>query len=794
MAAEDLDKARTLRPSEINRAEKESIALGKWPGVPGLLPFAYCDGGNGVRGAEGATAFPSALAVAASFDTDLARRYGVALGAEVRAAGCNVLLGPVLDVARTPWDGRTGEGLGEDPELTAQIGGAIIEGVQSEGVISVAKHVVANNAEIGRTGDGPAARRTDAIDVRVDEKTLHEVYLRPFRRAIQQHGLAGLMGSYNRLGGRYVCENTEVWRIVRDEWDFTGVTVPDYLFAIRDDAAALDAGMDLPGLDDIHGRTAEMVSALDDEHLDRLVGHVLLAAEMVRLEPATAVDKSALGSVPTRELAEEIAVSGAVLLKNSGLLPLAPGTKVALFTPHSLDHITTIGGSAAVSAPQGRATGLGPALSDLGFSVDEMNIVAADLPLPAATASEGLRLIQAIISTARGVDDRRLQTFAVAAAEVDADEWSAVVRGEFVAPLTGGYRVTATFAGRAELFVRGVPEVAGFREASPLLAGPEYPMHAVFAAVQGERIDIELRYETGPALSIPGTSTAPALRVGVQPLDDPTRLAEAARRADVAIVVVGRASGESMDVESLRLPPDQERLIESVAGAQANTVVVTLGSGPLAMPWHALPPAILHMWQAGERAGTAIGALLSGHGEPGGRLPLTFPYSDDDVPLDPGGYPGLDNRAEYTERAAVGYRGYQERGIDPLFPFGHGLGYASIELGEVTWEVGPTTISALANVHNSGSRAGSVVLQLYARRPGEDSWALAGFGRSEMPPAGEEEIVITTAVADLAARLDGGWLVVSGEYQFAVGLSSTDLHAMTTVAIEPDGTPQRIRG
>lgn len=223
------------RVNGLSREDKLAIALHDFVAVTteDFVPFDYCDGPNGVRGHLGATAFPSTLALAASFDRALAHRYGAALGQEVLIAGKNAILAPALDIARIPQGGRAGENLGEDPLLAGEIAGAIGAGIQAQGVLAVAKHYVGNNFEWLRTGEGSFTRRSDAIDVRVSQRKLHEIYLEPFRRALVRYGVAGLLGSYNRLNGRYVCQDPDLLDIPRTHWGWTGFTVPDFLFAVR---------------------------------------------------------------------------------------------------------------------------------------------------------------------------------------------------------------------------------------------------------------------------------------------------------------------------------------------------------------------------------------------------------------------------------------------------------------------------------------------------------------------------------------------------------------------------------
>jgi beta-glucosidase len=185
-----------------------------------------------------------------------------------------------MDIARVPHGGRGGENLGEDPLLVGEIGGAIGAGIQAQGVLAVAKHYVASNFEWLRTGEGSFPRRSPAIDIRVLQRTLHEIYLEPFRRALVRYGVAGLLGSYNRLNGRYTCQDPDLLDIPRTQWGWAGFIVLDFLFAVRDPRAALEAGLDLPALGSDSELTREDLLA-NEERLDAIALHVLTAVEYV---------------------------------------------------------------------------------------------------------------------------------------------------------------------------------------------------------------------------------------------------------------------------------------------------------------------------------------------------------------------------------------------------------------------------------------------------------------------------------------------------------------------------------
>ena len=291
-----------------------------------------------------------------------------------------------MDIARVPHGGRGGENLGEDPLLAGEIGGAIGGGIQSEGVLAVAKHYVANNFEWLRTGEGSFTRRSPAIDVRVSKRTLHEIYLEPFRRALVRYGVAGLLGSYNRLNGRYTCQDPDLLDIPRTHWRWAGFTVPDFLFAVRDPRAALEAGLDLPALGSDSQLTREDLLA-NEGRLDSIALHVLTAVEYVGLEPMQ--EPSPQPPPGSASVAKTVAIEGMVLLKNEGpLLPLQVTTRVAVVDGVNVRTVLVVGGAASVSLTDERIESIPKALGKVLASPDQVRVAPAGsrsrsfLPIP----------------------------------------------------------------------------------------------------------------------------------------------------------------------------------------------------------------------------------------------------------------------------------------------------------------------------------------------------------------------------------------------------------------------------
>ncbi|WP_171013190.1 glycoside hydrolase family 3 protein [Microbacterium sp. 2FI] len=751
----------------MTRGEDERIALNELD-EGGVTAFSYADGSCGIRGIDGATALPSAVTLAATFDAALAEEYGALLGEELLASGHNVLLAPALDIARDPRSGRIGENLGEDPLLAGELGGRMGRGIQSRGALAVAKHYVGNNVERLRTGEGSFGERTDAIDVRVDERALHEVYLAPFRRAVQTYGVAGLLGSYNRLNGEYVCQSRDLLQLPRAEWGFTGVTVPDFLFAVRDAEAALAAGLDLPGLDELAGRTAEQVAAADDGVIEGIGAHVRAAADQVGLVTATGtVDAERLATDAALALAERVAVEGSVLLRNAGVLPLADGARVALIGGDEIAHRLIVGGAASVTLTPERIPALADALAAAGLTVTGSAAGPANVPLPPLRAADGFTL-SAVIDGAGGERRLELETAELRADDDNPDAAWAAELAIGLPPSPDAIVVAVDLAGEVELLLDGASIAAGFREASPMVAGPSYVLQALVPASDRPRT-LVARYRTGPAIAIPGTPIVPHLSVGAAPLGQALAAAvAAASAADVAVVLAGRVTGEAMDAESLELPAGQAELIEALADTGVPVVVVTHGAGPIVMPWRDRVSAILHVGHPGERFAPALAAMLSGRAEPGGRLPLTVPREEPPVPA---AAPDADGRIRYDEGVDVGYRGYERAGIRPAYWFGHGLGYADIDLVSAYAD----GVDVVAVLRCGDARGGKAVVQVYARADDGETVQLVGFAVARLE-AGEERMLRVLIDRDaLARREQGRWVEHIGPIAVHVGFSRGDL-------------------
>ena len=699
--AADADQAAEI-VAKMSPANKVALACGNFAAVAhlGLPPLSFTDAGNGVRVADDATAFPVCVSLAAAFDEQLAYRFGSAVGQEARGSGHNVLLGPALDIARTPLGGRLAEAFGEDPYLTGILGAAYVRGAQRN-VVAMVKHFVVNNFETGRTGSGwPPADRGPAVDIHVSRRALEEIYFPPFRRALLNAGAGSVMGSYNQVNGSYACQNPDLLGTLKDLWGWDGFVAPDFMFAVRDPVAAARAGLDLPGLDDAEGRRPEDFTSgrIGPDRLDDIVTRMV--STMVThglLDRPTVVP--GLPAAEHLQLAAEAAVAGSVLLVNKGqALPLGEDlSSLAVIGPAGLDAIYVMGGSPAVKLhPDRVVTPLAGIRQRAGSTVRVEHAQGSwgDVPLPgippdllSTPVVPGIPACPGVL--AKYVDGpgpkpgKRVTRIEPGIEGTSppagfGPQWRATWTTVLTPTQDGHHRFSLAVAGQSSLHLDGALLAEGAREAIHFIDGPSYALQAVVPLVAGQPLTIRVEYETGPAAVMEEFGLRPEVRLGWQPPDSLIDDAAAmAARCDAAVVIVNQASGEGMDRQSLELPGDQDRLITAVAHKNPRTIVVLNTPGPVLMPWLDKVAAALQVWYPGEQFGTALASVLFGDEDPGGRLPVTFPAHAGQGPVQAvEQYPGIGGVATYTEDILVGYRFFAANNQQPSFPFGHGLSFA----------------------------------------------------------------------------------------------------------------------
>jgi beta-glucosidase len=781
----------------------------------GLRPIIMSDGPAGVRGVTKDDRNPSASlpcpsALGATWDSELVHELAAALGAEARGKGIDVVLAPTINLMRTPLGGRGFECFSEDPVLSARIAAGYVAGLQSAGVGAAVKHYVGNDSETERW----------TYDARIAEAVLRELYLVPFEACVREAGALVVMAAYNSVNGALMTEHESLLgEVLKGEWGFTGVVVSDWS-AARSTVPTAQAGLDLamPGPKGPWGaalveavRSGALAEEMIDDKVLRLLG---LARRVGALAGSELAGSERAGPVAPALLRRAAAASFVLLRNEDQALPLDPATirTVAVLGPNAVHPVIQGGGSAAV-IPGGLSTpadALGKALAGQA----EVTVVAGCqtwemVPEPPARTLwdpvSGEPGVQVEYRDADGAllgSEHRLSTVFAWWGEDGlppgigwGESGTVTVATTFRAESTGPHTVGAAGVGRLALAVDGelIADVETPVPADPVetMTRPGQVLGTVWLTV-GQEAAVRLDFR--PSADAEGPL---AVRLGIVASPDEEaaldEAVQAAAAADVAGLVVGSAEtteSEGFDRETLRLPGRQDELIERVSAASPRTVVVVNAGMPVLMPWAGQVAAVLYAWLPGQAMGDALGDVLLGRAEPGGRLPVTMPVREADCPV-LRAVP-VEGRLGYDEGLLIGYRGYDAAGTAPLFPFGHGLGYTTwsyelLEAGALVLAPG-ADLTISVTVRNTGDRPGREVVEAYVAGPSADGRpvrVLAAFGGVAAGP-GELARVTLTLPARVFGRYDtetAQWTWPSGEFTVAVGRSSRDLRLHTGVAL-----------
>ncbi|MET3663623.1 beta-glucosidase [Caulobacter sp. 1776] len=757
------------------------------PGVPRLNipPLRLADGPAGVRTSRTATAFPAPVALTATFSPDLAKAWGAAVASEALARDQQVLLAPMTNNVRVPTAGRNFETFGEDPLLAARLVGASVKGLQDGGVIATVKHFAANNQETDRK----------TIDVQVDERTLREIEFPPFQAAVEA-GVGAVMCAYNKVGGVAACENPFLLdKVLRQEWGFDGFVMSDW-GATHSAAPALKAGLDM---EMPRGKflgealkAAATKGEVKEADIDRSVRRILIQMDKIGLL-ADATARPAEDEVQRKahaDLALDIALEGAVLLKNDGILPLAPAVlkQAVVVGPTAKRALFGGGGSAEVK----------PTALDNPYDALSADAGAA------LVFAEGLRLEGESIPAAVLSSDIGSFTGAMTIEKSQSSAWE----GWITAPETGDYELMLQFTPVGGLALaeadRGMADVEldGKRiiEGGRLFGGSRLIKTSDGLLNQGQIVRLEAGVRHRLKLTVKASAVEPLrLRLAwTTPVLRRRLLAEAAaaaKAAPAAIVFAHVEGTEGEDNRTLALPYRQDELIEAVAAANPNTVVVLNTGAPVLMPWIDRVKAVLQMWYPGQRGGQATADLLAGRANPSGRLPVTFPATDNQTAVaQPERSPGVDGRQTYSEGVRVGYRWYDAEGVKPLFPFGHGLSYTRFDYSGLKVTPAADGLDVVFTLRNAGPWDGAEVAQVYVDGPTTPPEGLvfaprilAGFERVTLRAGESREIRVKVARRELSywSPRAKAWRLPPGSRHVRVGGSSRDLPLVLEVKSAP---------
>lgn len=795
----------------------------------GIPAMTMADGPSGVRvgdpnvNGRRATQLPAALALAATWDTSVAEEYGRLVGDEAHKTGHNVQLGPSVDIARVPFWGRAVESYGEDPLLAGSMGAAFVRGVQKSPVIATVKHVIAYTQERNRLFGNNTV---------MDERTLREIYARPFEIALRDGNPGAAMCSFNQINGIYACENEPVLnQLIKKDFGFTGWMMADYN-ARFETVPAILAGMD----QDMPGNFAPevqpgdcrfcspLLAAVKDgrvplSRIDDAVLRMLRKMYFHKLFDAPPVVQP-LPEAANGALARTIASKAMVLLKNnSATLPLTSTDSIVVIGTDA-DSVVATGGSALVKPTytvsvlegiQARA-GAGTQVQYIG-GADPVTAVAimpgpdpvpSDFLTPAQGTGRGLRAEYFLNPNFSGPPERdRTDPYAginggffilpgldvpspkfpeqpVSLNTASSFRWT----GQLTAPVAGVYELTVTTTGTSRLFIDGTQAVSTRPVAK---AGDVTTAAASFTFAAGSTHDVRIEYVNDAPRA---TDAGPQFKFGWRPpvgvvAPQAAAAAALARSAKAAIVVVRDYAGEGEDKQTLRLPNGQAELIRQVAAANPRTIVVmTTGSPMQTSDWESGVPAVLQAWYGGQEQGNAVASILFGDVNPSGKLPVTAPVDDTKTLVTaPERFPVDRLDSQFTEGIFVGYRGYEQFSITPQYPFGHGLSYTTFDYSNL--RITPTSVTL--TVRNSGQVAGSEIVQVYAGAlPAPVPTApksLAGFARVPLQPGQSQDVTIALDPQSLSYWDVNSkkWVRPAGNVPILVGASSTDIRLRGTV-------------
>ncbi len=806
--------------AELTLEEKISLLSGAstWRTVPierlGIPAVKMSDGPNGVRGEHigidrtAALAMPTGIVMGATWDPELIGRVGDLLGIEALRRSSHVLLAPAVNLHRTPVGGRTFEYFSEDPELTAALAVATVEAVQAHDVAVTVKHFVANDTEIDR----------HTVDVVVDERVLRELYLRPFEACVREAGAWGIMSAYNQLDGEFCGANDRLLnQILRDEWGFDGFVVSDW-FGAHDSVASVHGGLSLemPGPARVHGkRLAAAISELmvTEPDLDPLVRDILVlagrtkAAERSADEPETSVDEPA-----ERALAREVAVAGTVLATNNGILPLAPtdGETIAVIGPNAEISRIMGGGSSAVqplphtSILEALSARYPKVIHETGWNIDKYTRLPHGDQLIGPDGKPGVELrfvnrpdLDAVTAHIGRSDTTSLRYLGSFPDGVDPKSATLMMRGSFVPKVDGLHEIGFVVTGAARAVVGG-EQIVGLDDQLPkseaFFGNGSTEQRLSLHLTAGEPVDIEI--------DLPLNRAFCGLRLGFsEPVapDQFERAIAAAAAADAVIVVAGTNDDhetEGNDRTSIQLPGRQDEFIAAVTEVCDRVVVVVNAGSPVSMPWLDSVGAVLVPFFGGNEMGEAVADIVSGAADPGGRLPITYPKKLEDSPAWPH-YAPVDGVQTYGEGFAMGYRGHDVSGIEPLLPFGHGLSYGQVEWGDAAVSSNPAPgsgggdITVTQSITSTGDRSATVVVQGYVAPidppVDREPKALKAWKKVVIEPGQTVEVVLSFG-AEAFRRWStetGAWTIDPGRYQLLLGASASDIRSTLEVGIQP---------
>ncbi|KAB8200195.1 beta-glucosidase B [Aspergillus parasiticus] len=775
------------------------------------------DGPNGVRAPATSpdvrsACFPAACSLAATFDVDLARRFGRALAAEARQKNVNCILGPTVCIHRHPLGGRNFESFSEDPFLAGKMASQVIQGLQEKGVAATIKHFAANEQETSRA----------SVDESISERALREIYLRPFEIAIKEANPWAVMTAYNLVNGTHCDSHTFLLRdILRGNWGWDGLVMSDW-GGTNSVADALRAGLDLemPGPPKVRKPSVikefmQRGELSEDIINDRARAVLRLALKLENLEKSSSspIDRQ---RTEHNKLIRQSGAYGMVLLKNEeGILPLSKekvkGRKIALIG-YAKDVLAHGGGSASVNAyykvtpEEGLRTALGDDVEFIyakGAHRERLLIPLYSNELTGkvvgANGASGFTLSFFDPGKENAVITRHGFVSSAYSPLGSSESYQKVIEllGYFTPTESGKHYISCSGFGPTQVYL---DEELIFEQEKSIAdpmgclfnAAPEPEVRYQFTA--GKTYRIRIRSEPPLNLGIEILEGRSGARLGFSPVavhdaDLQGEAVRVAKEADCAVIFTGHDSQwetEGQDQASFCLPHHQNELVTAVAAVNKNVIVINSTGVAVAMPWLDKVKGLIQAWFPGQEYGNAVADVITGVVNPEGHLPVSFPRYIEDAPAHgnfPGEYINGKLKVNYAEGVFVGYRHYDRMPREKLnFPFGHGLSYTTFVFRNLKIQtVNRDTFNAVVDVANNGPVSGRVLIQLYVGKmqvTGEHPVkTLVAFKKVRLETGQTKTVDVSIEMRDFAyfEERKQKWMLDEGEYELSVGLSSAEI-------------------
>ncbi|WP_339406690.1 beta-glucosidase [Pseudomonas helleri] len=801
-------------------------SLLKW-GIKGTVAYDSSMGVH-VNNATFGAQYPSQSALAATWSINRAKEFGLAVAYETRISGGQQMLSPGANLYRTPYNGRSAEYVsGEDPFLGAVLAPAIVNGIQAQGIQASGKHYVANEQEANR----------QALNVKVDERTLRELYLPGFESMVKNANVASIMCGFNKINGDYACENHHlITDILKGEWGYQGTVISDFN-AIHDAFKGAWAGTDIDMPSGLQFNEANLLPYLwsgqltqnvIDDKVKRNLRAIVSYDFQEHLNTAKTLDHPEYGQRASLNAARE----GIVLLRNekmhSGkpLLPLARTAKIAVIgnwaheapaspfgtansPPNS--YVTELSGLQQLASNSTNVT----YLSDMSLNPktatwfqpatgkNDVNNSGVKAEYFSNTSFSGDPVVTRVepgvnLDWMTGSNVTQAGTTAVSGFSPNAGAFSARFTATIKPTISGPQIFKVRADGPYKVWVNDklVVESNGVPYSNDVVnalttSGTTGSLKA------GKSYSVKLEYQRVQGNFIPVLGSVTGVQMSWAALRPPADLS----KYDAVVVAVGNNyenEGEGSD-HGYDLPDQQAELIKHVAKANAKTIVVMHGGGVADMhPWAKKVGATLQAWFPGQQGGQALAEILYGKVNPSGKLPITIDKHIEDNPSyasypDPAAYRGDNALTEmtYSEGLYMGYRGYDKKHAKPLYPFGFGLSYTTFDYSDLKLSSNVMAPGATVNVRftltNTGDKAGFEVAQLYVQpvKPAVDrpEKELKGFTKVYLQPGESKTVSIPIDSRSLAYYVDNtaSWDVDAGKFKILVGADSENLQLKGTL-------------